>query len=223
MEEQDFTIKYSFSDILREETLGDDPNDFVNKINFEVYVTDIHGKLSDLIAKGQISQILFALAMDYNYPLHDVMDASDSILSMSGALFEFEEGKDFWDKIDNYFEFNTPLNYNICYLEYFEIAPNYRAKGIGKKILKSMIERFYHSCGLWVINAFPIQHSGVIEKTAFEDLDQWDQQMNYDSFEKDFEKSQYKLFHYFQQMGFQNPFDMEYFIAKPFDVIDKNN
>jgi hypothetical protein len=45
--------------------------------------------------------------------------------------------------------------------------------------------------------------------------------MNYNSFEKDFEKSQYKLFYYFQQLGFQNPFDMGYFIAQHFQVLDK--
>ena len=140
---------------------------------------------------------------------------------MSGVLFEFDEDKDFWDKIEDYFADAIPENYTICYLEYLEIAPNYRGKGIDKKIIKSMMERFYDSCGLWVAKAFPIQHSGVIQKTAFEDLDEWDQQMDYDSFEKDFEKSQYKLFHYFQQLGFQNPFEMDYFIAVPSQVLDE--
>lgn len=222
MEEQDFTIKYSFYDILREEPPGDDPSDYVNKIDFEVYVTDRHGKLSEIIAKGKISQILFSLAMDYGYPLIAVMDASESILDMSEILFEFEEGKDFWDKIEMYFSENIPLNFDICYLEYFEIVPNYRGKGIGKKILINMIERFYNSCGLWVAKGFPIQHSSVIENTAFEDLDDWDQKMDYKNFEKDFEKSQYKLFHYFQQQGFQNPFDMQYFIVQPYEIINRN-
>ncbi|HEU4790868.1 MAG TPA: GNAT family N-acetyltransferase [Flavobacterium sp.] len=149
------------------------------------------------------------------------MNASESILDMSRTLFEFEEGKDFWDKIEDYFADAIPENYTICYLEYLEIASNYRGKGIGRKIIKSMMERFYDSCGLWVAKGFPIQHSGVIEKKAFEDLDEWDQKMDYDSFEKDFEKSQYKLFHYLQQLGFQNPFDMEYFIAQPCKIINK--
>ena len=221
MNEPIFTIKYSFTDILREDPLGDDPNDFVNNIEFEVYLTDIHGKLSEVIAKGEISQILFGLAIDYGYPLYEVMDASESILDMSGVLFEFEEGKDFWDKIEDYFADAIPENYNICYLEYLEILPNYRGKGIGNKIIKSMIQRFYDSCGLWVAKGFPIQHSGNLEKKAFSDLDEWDQKMDYNSFEKDLEKSQYKLFHYLQQLGFQNPFDMEYFIAQPFQIIDK--
>ena len=222
MEEQDFTIKYSFSDVLRAQPSGDNPTDFVNEIEFEVYLIDIYGKLSEMIAKGKLSQILFALAMDYNYPLFDVMDASQSILDMSSVLFEFDQDKDFWEKIDSFFEDDPPINFNICYLEYFEIAPNYRGKGIGKKIIMNLMERFYNSCGLWVVKGFPIQHSGVIKKTAFEDLDAWDQQMEYKSLEKDFEKSQYKLFHYFQQLGFENPFDMEYFIAQPYAFIYKS-
>lgn len=222
MEEQDFTIKYSFSDALRAQPSGDNPTDFINEIEFEVYLTDIYGKLSEMIAKGKLSQILFALAMDYNYPLFDVMDASQSILDMSSVLFEFDQDKDFWEKIDSFFEDDPPMNFNICYLEYFEIAPNYRGKGIGKKIIMNLMERFYYGCGLWVIKGFPIQHSGVIKKTAFEDLDEWDKQMDYKSFEKDFEKSQYKLFHYFQQLGFENPFDMEYFMAQPYQIIAKN-
>jgi len=222
MEEQNFTIKYSFNDNLSNESLGDDPNDFVNEIDFEVHLTDIHGKLSEVIAKGKISQILFSLAIDHGYPLYDVMDASESILDMSGVLFELEVGKNLWEKIDAYFKDCIPLNYNICYLEYFEILPNYRGKGIGKKIIISMMNRFYFTCGLWVFKSFPVQHSGAIKETAFEDLDGWDQQMEYNNFEKDFEKSQYKLFHYFQQLGFQNPFDVEYFIAQPFDVLAIN-
>lgn len=218
MEEQEFTIKYSFSDTLREEPLGEDPIDYVNAIDFEVYANAKYGTLSETIAKGSISQILFGLAMDNDYPLIDVMDASHSILEMSEMLFEFDEDKDFWDKIDMYFDANIPLNYDICYLEYFEILPNYRGKGIGKKIIRNIIERWYSSCGLWVVKGFPIQHSTFIKKTAFEDLDEWNQKMDYRNFEEDFEKSQYKLFHYFQQLGFQNPFDMQYFIIQPSQI-----
>lgn len=41
----DFAVKYSFNDILRDEPLGEEQNGYINKLEFEVYVTDIHGKL----------------------------------------------------------------------------------------------------------------------------------------------------------------------------------
>lgn len=221
MEELDFTIKYTFNGTLRKEPLGEDPNDFVNTIEFEVYAIDIHGKLSEVIAKGLISQILFGLAIDYGYPLFDVIEASESILDMSSVLFEFDADKDFWDKLEDYFVDTMPINHTVCYLEYIEIVRNYRGKGIGQKIIKNIIERFYDSCGLWVTKGFPIQYSNVARKKDAKVLDEWYQKMDYDSLEKDFEKSYYKLFHFFQQLGFQNPFDIEYFIAEPCQIIDK--
>lgn len=74
---------------------------------------------------------------------------------------------------------------------------------------------------MWILQGFPTQHSGYLDNIAFEDLDEWDQKMDYDDLDKDFEKSQYKLFNYFQQMGFQNPFDRDYFIAEPYKFLSR--
>jgi hypothetical protein len=84
------------------------------------------------------------------------MDASESILDMSGMLFEFDDDKDFWDKLEVYFVDVIATNYTFCYLGYLEITSKYRGKGISKKIIKSMAERFYDSCGLWGGKEFPI-------------------------------------------------------------------
>ena len=101
MEELNFIIKYSFSSFLKDCPVGEDPTEFVNEIDFEVYLTDETGHLQEQVGKGKISQILFSLAMDCGFPLSDVMDATHSICQMSGVLFEWDEDKDFWDKIDD--------------------------------------------------------------------------------------------------------------------------
>lgn len=49
-------------------------------------------------------------------------------------------------------------------------------------------------------------------------MSDWNRKMEFD-----FEKAQNQLFNYYKEKGFQNPFDMEYFIARPFDVINKND
>lgn len=221
MEVQEFTIKYSFNDILKEEPLGTFATDFVNEIEFNVYLNDSYSKPTVLIAKGKISQILFSLAADYEFSFYELMNATQAILEMSEMLFDFDEESDFWAKIDAYFQEDVPLNQDICYLDFFEILPNFRKKGIGKKIITSLVERFYSSCGLWILQGVPTQHSGYLDNIAFEDLDEWDQKMAYDDLDKDFEKSQYKLFNYFQQMGFQNPFDRDYFIAEPYKFLSR--
>lgn len=128
MEALDFIIKYSFSNFLNDGTIGEDPMDFVNEIDFEVYLTNESGHLLEKVGKGKISQILFSLAMDCGFPLMDVMDASHSIAQMSGVLFEWDDDKDFWDKIDAYFEFEPPLSYDICFLETLEVIKNIEVK-----------------------------------------------------------------------------------------------
>jgi len=217
----DFIIKYSFSSFLNDGPIGDDPTDFVNEIDFEVYLTDASEQLQEQVGKGKISQILFSLAMDSGFPLMDVMDATHSINQMSGVLFEWDEDKDFWSKIDDYFEFEPPLNYDICFLETLEVIEKYRGKGLGEKIINNLIERFYSSCGLWVLKAFPLQHDISIQNEKEADQNNWIKKMAYQNLESDFEKSQYQLFNYYIKRGFKNPFDMEYFIARPHDVITK--
>ena len=221
MEELNFIIKYSFSSFLNECSVGEDPMDFVNEIDFEVYLTNESGHLIEQIGKGKISQILFSLAMDSGFPLIDVMDATHSIYQMSGVLFEWDEEKDFWDKIDAYFEFEPPMSYDICFLETLEVIEKYRGKGLGEKIINNLIERFYSSCGLWVLKAFPLQHGNSIKSENEVAQINWNKKMAYQNMESDFEKSQYQLFNYYIKRGFKNPFDMEYFIARPHDIINK--
>lgn len=221
MEELNFIIKYSFSSFLNECSVGEDPMDFVNEIDFEVYLTNESGHLIEQIGKGKISQILFSLAMDSGFLLEDVMDATHSIYQMSGVLFELDEDKDFWDKIDAYFEFEPPMSYDICFLETLEVIEKYRGKGLGEKIINNLIERFYSSCGLWVLKAFPLQHDNSIKSENESAQINWNKKMDYQNMESDFEKSQYQLFNYYIKRGFKNPFDMEYFIARPHDIINK--
>lgn len=221
MEELNFIIKYSFSSFLNECSVGEDPMDFVNEIDFEVYLTNESGHLQEQIGKGKISQILFSLAMDSGFPLEDVMDATHSINQMSGVLFEWDEEKDFWDKIDAYFELEPPMSYDICFLETLEVIEKYRGKGLGEKIINNLIERFYSSCGLWVLKAFPLQHDNSIKSKNELAQINWNKKMAYQNMESDFEKSQYQLFNYYIKRGFMNPFDLEYFIARPHDIINK--
>lgn len=219
MEEQNFIIKYSFSNSLRNYPLGEDPSEFVNEIDFEVFTTDDLG-LQEQVAKGKMSHILFSLAMDLKYSLDDVMDATDSISEMASVLFEWDIEKDYWEKLDIYFESYPLENYNVCFLESLEIIAKYRGKGLGKKIIYDLIERFYYTCGLWVLKAYPLQFD---LSTIRENGSEWNTIMDYPLMEKDLEKAQYQLFNYYTKMGFQNPFEMEYFIAKPFEFINKND
>lgn len=54
-----------------------------------------------------------------------------------------------------------------------EIVPESRGLGLGKLILKNIVERFYDSSGLIVLKAFPLQH----ELNQNRDLPDWTKKM----------------------------------------------
>ncbi len=218
MEASDFIITYSSSNFLDINLIGHDPTEFINEINFEVFLIDESG-LQEQAAKGKMFYILFSLAMDLKYPLFDVMDATSSISDMASVLFEWDEGKNYWDKLDTYFESYPLENYNVCFLETLEIISKYRGNALGEKIINNLIKRFYFSCGLWVLKAYPLQCNLALIR---DNEGEWNVKMDYPAMENDLEKAQYQLFNYYTKMGFQNPFEMEYFIARPFDLITKN-
>lgn len=215
-----FTISYEFEDYVKSEVEFDDPNDFVSEVRFDIYAENEAKDTRSLAGKGQFSLILFGLALDAEFPLTDVMDATESILNMSEVLFEWDEEQDLWSKIDEFFE-HPPMNFSVCFLERLEVLPEYRGQGLSKNVISTLAQTYYDSCGLWVLKAFPLQHDHSTMERPEDPV--WIEKMNYSNMESDVEKAQYKLFHFYQQMGFTNPFDMEYFIAKPEHLLFRKN
>lgn len=209
------SITYSFTTFPQVTSLAEEPTDYVTEVLMDIRQLDLQGNSAHKIGQGQISLLHFSLAMDKGYPLDYVMDASASILEMAEELFNISEGIDCWDKIEAYYNYEPPLQYDVCFLERLEILPAFRKKGIGKLVIKDMIEKFYASCGLVVVKAYPLQH----ESENFLENPEWKTNMEYQLMEADYEKARYQLFNYYQKMGFVNPFAEEYFMIRPHDYI----
>jgi len=209
-----YNISYHFgTDCFANSELFEDPTEFVREVRFTVNRIDDAGRVLEEVGKGKFSHILFSLAMDADFPVEWVMDATQSILNMSEVLFILDEDSGFFDKIDEYFEGDPPMNMNVCFLERLELLPIHRGKGLTRMILNELARSYYDCCGLWVLKAYPLQHNEAASDN--QEVAIWREQMGYADMEADFEKAQYKLFHLYQQMGMVNPFDMSYFIAKP--------
>lgn len=210
-----YSVSYDYFDVLGDE-LGEDPNDFVTEHHFKIHRTQESGsnEKEELIGRGKLSLIQFGLAMDARFPLHDVMDASSTILAMSEELFNWEEDADAFEKLDEHFVNDPILNWNFCFVEELEVLPAFRGQGVGRSVLVSIARRFYSSCGLIVLKAFPLQH----EARLGSEEEDWKKAMRYDELEQDFERAQYQLFNWYQKMGLKNPFDQEYFIARPEEI-----
>ena len=143
--------------------------------------------------------------------MHTVMDATASILNMSEQLFSWEEDGEPFDKLEEHFEGEVIFNPDVCFVERLEVLPAHRGRGIGREVLVSIARKFYHSCGLIVLKAYPLQHEAHEPGT----MDEWAKAMRYEELEQDLELAQYRLFSWYQKMGLMNPFDAEYFLARP--------
>jgi len=206
-----YTVDFAFQDLLGAE-LGEDPNGFVTAVHFKVHrEQEEPSEPVELVGQGMLSLIHFSLAMDAGFPLPHVMDATASILAMSETLFSWEEGGDPFDKLDAHFQGEPIFNRDVCFVEQLEVLPAHRGRGIGRDVLVSIARKLYNCCGLIVLQAFPSQH----EARRPHELDEWEKAMRYDELEQDFERAQYQLFNWFQKMGLINPFDTEYFMARP--------
>ncbi len=210
-EEELFRIDYVFSSFMNDGTIGEEPTDYINDVSLNVYhVTDERRGKEELIGKGSLSLLQMNRALDFDYPLFDIFDATESILRMAEALFNLADEDDYWSKLDKFFEYDLLTSYDICFIEQIELLPGYRKKGIGKWLIKNILERFYGSCGLVVVKACPLQYEADDTYTS-----EWRKKMKLEELESDLEQAQYKLFHYYQKLGFSNPFDPEYFFIRP--------
>lgn len=211
MFEDDFyRLDYTFSSFLNDGSIAEEPSDFVNNFTLQIYQVKEEEGPDQLIGKGCISLLHLNRALDHDFPLLDVFDESASIMEMAEVIFNLENEDDYWTKLDEFFNYDLLTSYDICFIERVELLPEFRGKGIGKWVVKNIIERFYGSCGLVVLKAFPLQHEDEKRYPS-----EWIAKMKLDELESDLEKAQYKLFHYYQQMGFSNPFEQEYFLIRP--------
>lgn len=205
-----FRIDYTFSSFLNDGSIAEEPTDFINEVSLSVYRVDEEKGSDQLIGKGFFSILHLNRALDHDYPLFDVFDGTAEIMNMAEVIFNLEEEDNYWSKLDDFYKFDMLTSYDICFIEQIELLPKYRGKGMGKWVIKNIMERFYGSCGLVILHAYPLQHENGNRYSS-----EWMSEMKLDELESDLEKAQYKLFHYCQQMGFLNPFESEYFFIRP--------
>ena len=98
-------------------------------------------------------------------------------------------------------------NPNILFINRIELLPQFRGHGIGKKAIKDICHRFSCAGELVVVKAFPLQ----FEQKVFNYTKQWDKQMKFQQLERDEEKATYKMYSYYQSLGFQNILKNEFF------------
>jgi GNAT superfamily N-acetyltransferase len=195
--------KYYIVEYKMSSSLDDDSSDnYISCYNGNIIEKDIDTEQEYLIGKLELNLIHLSRAYDNNFSIPEIFDYDKQIMSMAKYIYDIEQA-DFNNKILNFFD-NVYVSSDICLLRQIEIVESHRGKGVGTKVIKDIFDRFCNCCGLFVVEAYPMQfNSETTNRLDTKEL-AWAKRLNYDALSKDFEKSFYKLKAFYQKSGFHH-------------------
>lgn len=190
-----FHIKYGFTSPLGEV----EGNRYVTSYFAEIYKEPEGNSSPELVGKLELKLMLLGLAINDGYDLFEIFDMDSYILNIGETIYDFSDA-DLKEDIIEFYSHNF-YNSDLCIINRLEILPQYRRKGLGKKVIKDIFNRFSSSCGLFVVHAFPLQFEwSTLDKKQTE----WYKKMNFNDLEKDFEQAYYQLKSFYQKIGFDH-------------------
>ncbi len=200
MSDKYYELKYRFSSQLDEM----DGERYVTTYKVKIYEGEFkeYSNKKLLIGKLTVKLIHVTLALDNDYPLHYILDTDQYTLEIGQQIFDIER-EEIREDIQGFYKGDI-LNSDICLLTRIEICESHRRQGIGKKVVKDVYNRFRGSCGLFVVQAFPLQFESGVKKGNLGPLPKWSKKMNFSSLENDFEKAFYQLKAFYQKIGFDH-------------------
>ena len=138
-------------------------------------------------------------------------------------IYDFENENIKEDLQQALFRGDLMANPNICIFERLIILPEYRGLGIAAKFIKDNFFFFSTTCGLIVMQPFPLQFEAECVHEDFE------RQMEYGQMEKDENKAKKSLMNFYKKVGFLSVkgyddlmFLLPGFKNKKLDAIDLN-
>jgi GNAT superfamily N-acetyltransferase len=188
-----YTMRYSFVSPLNK--AGEAR--YITHFKVELTIDDEFGNPSETIGKGNIQIVLLALAKNNHFDLFRIFDVDRDIFRVASEIYDFTN-QEFNSDILFFFD-DMLICRDLCIIHQLELLPQYRRKGLGKKMVKDIVNRFGSACDLFVAETFPLQ----FENDSFLPKDDWYQKMRFDLLDKDFEKSDYLLKAFYQSVGFQ--------------------
>lgn len=199
-----FLFKYK----MDTSTISDPAERYLNHYKLEIWLDNEDESQHKLVGKGDLYNILLGAAINDEMDEFQIFDWTESLTDLGNEIYDFEEN-DFCEAVSDYYdgEFYNP---NVFFINRLELLPAYRGHCLGKKIIKDIYHRFSSACGLFVLKAFPLQKA-IRDKN----LSDWDELMKFHRLEQDEEKATYKMYSYYQSLGFTNILKNDYFFFNP--------
>jgi GNAT superfamily N-acetyltransferase len=217
MEQDNISIEYRFDAILGQT----DANRYINDYKIDIYHDDNAQDpiKHDLIGKVEASLVLMGLMMNKGVSYYEVFDNSQFLSEIGQTIIDFDEN----DFAEPFASEDMGGSGNLLVISRIELLPEWRKKGIGRKMIKDIVLRFSGCCDLVILKAFPLQQE---YQYAEGNKNAWEKQMNINDLPKDVEFSNYKMFAYYQNLGFTQLENTDYFYLnlalqnRIFDAID---
>ena len=174
MSEHHFHIDYTFSQVLDLE-FSTAPN--VDELKGEIYYNDYS---NSNVKAGIIELHLYNYAfMDFGFNLYDAFDRSMNTIKLGDAILDYRTGE-IKEEITELI--GESFGQNILVIHEFILFSDYRNKGYGKQIIKSIEEQFHGKCNYIALHSFPKQHDITIKNTqSFMDYGFENLEINYNT------------------------------------------
>ena len=206
----DFTnLYFQFQYKMKSSNFSESPEKYLNQYELEIWLETEDGSPIELAGKGDLYNILLSAALEEDADIFEIFDFDAGLLDLGNTLYDFEN-VDFKKCIFDYYN-DDFYNPNVFFINRIELLPRFRGQGLGEKIIQDICHRFASGCGLFALKAFPLQ----MERRAIETPKEWDKRMKFHQLEQDEEKATYKLYSYYQNLGFHNILKDDFFFMRP--------
>jgi len=191
MEDLSITIKYDF-----ESGLGPMEGErYIRTINVNICADD-YEQTTKVIGKASFKIVYIDQAINAGYDFYEMFDSIDKYtIDFAVQLFDFE-----WNEVNEdilkYYKYDCHA-LNICMLDRIEILPEFRGHKIATKVIKDIVFHFSTTCGLFVLQVFPLQFEGHTGES-----DDWHKQLNLTLFESKEAVAFKRLSNYYRGIGF---------------------
>lgn len=172
---------------------------YIQEIFVDIIKKDDKGKDVQIIGKASVKIILLSQALDDNFDIFQIFDSDSYTMHIGSTIYDFDNEDIKEDLRRKLFGDDFMINSNICIFERLTILPEYRGLGIAAKFIKDNFFFFNTTCGLIVMQPFPLQFEA--ESTLAKCSD-FERQMKYDQMEKDENKARKSLMNFYKKVGF---------------------
>lgn len=129
----------------------DDPYFCVYRLQGNIYYNPGD---EELAGKCEIIYVDLGRARHYQIPAVEVFDESAKLLEYYSALFNPRTD---WFK-DDLMSAELPIAENVLILDILALLPQYRGFGVGRLILRRLIQRYSTGVGVVAVKPFPLQY-----------------------------------------------------------------